>query len=176
MNMKFSLKTVATFSALSVLAIAPVVFSANAASALPAGMDGSYVGGGLSVGVTGSDDDSSDLGGNIQGRIAIPNTPISARGAVLFSDNTSAIMPLLTYDLPVSNNANVYAGAGYSFVEKDGQSTPLGNQDSVVLTTGAEAEVLRNIVVYGDVKLGLDAFQDSSDTAVSLQLGAGYRF
>ncbi|NJO74518.1 MAG: porin family protein [Leptolyngbyaceae cyanobacterium RM1_406_9] len=176
--MKFSLKSIATFSALSALAISPIFLSANPASAQPAGMDGTYVGGGISAGVLdgGSDEDGATFGGNIQGRFAIPNAPVSLRGAVLFSDDTSAIMPLISYDVPITNNANVYAGAGYSFVEQDGQATPLGNQDSVVLTTGVEAEVVRNVVLYGDAKLGLDAYQDSSNPALSFQLGAGYRF
>jgi hypothetical protein len=174
--MKFSLKSIATFSALSALAIAPVFLSADAASALPAGMDGAYIGGGFAAGVTSSDGGDTTSGGNIQGRVAIPSTPLSARGSILFSDDTSALMPILTYDLPVSNSANLYAGAGYSFVEKDGQASPLGDQDAFVLTTGAEAAIARNVVLYGDVKLGLDAFQDSSDPAVSLQFGAGYRF
>jgi hypothetical protein len=175
--MKLSLKSIATFSALSGLAISPVLLSANPASAQPAGMDGTYVGGGIAAGVLdGGDGDSATFGGNIQGRFNVPNAPISLRGAVLFSDDTSAIMPLISYDVPITNNANVYAGAGYSFVEQDGRSTPLGNQDSVVLTTGVEAEVVRNVVLYGDAKLGLDAYQNSSNPALSFQLGAGYRF
>lgn len=176
--MKLVLKTVATFSVLSALTASSLLLGSQVASAQPAGMDGSYVGAGLAAGVTdgGSDDDGSTFGGNIQGRLNVPRVPLSLRGSVLFSDDTSAIMPILSYDVPVSNNANIYAGAGYSFVEEDGQSTPLGNQDAFVLTTGVESEVVRNIVLYGDVKLGLDAYQDSSNPAVSFQLGAGYRF
>jgi hypothetical protein len=52
----------------------------------------------------------------------------------------------------------------------------LGNQDSVVLTTGVETGVGRNVVLYSDVKWGIDAYEDSSKDAVSLQLGAGFRF
>ncbi len=175
--MKFSLKSLLTLSALSTLAVSPLFMFANPAAARPAGMDGSYVGAGAAVGVTsGGEDAEATFGGNIQGRLNVPRIPVSVRGAVLFSDDTSAIMPMLSYDVPITNNANVYAGAGYSFVEQDGQNTPLGNQDAVVLTTGAEAEVLRNVVVYGDVKLGLDAYQDVNRPAVSVQIGAGYRF
>ena len=174
--MKFSIKSIATLSAVSALAIAPVFAAANPAAALPAGMDGSYVGAGLSAGVTSGDGQDSTFGGNIQGRLQVPNTPISARGAVLFSDDTSAIVPTLTYDLPISNSANLYFGPGYSFVEENGNATPLGNQDAFVLSTGVEAQVLPRVVVYGDAKVGFDAYQSSSNPAVALQLGAGFMF
>lgn len=174
--MKFSVKKIAAVSALSALAVAPALLAASPASALPAGMEGSYIGGGYAAGVTSPEGSDSASGGNIQGRFAIPNTPLSARGSILFGSETSALMPIVTYDLPITNNANLYAGAGYSFVEKNGKTSPLGDQDAFVLTTGAEAEVARNIVLYGDAKLGLDAFQSSSDPAVSLQIGAAYRF
>ncbi|NEQ24020.1 MAG: porin family protein [Microcoleus sp. SIO2G3] len=175
--MKFSLKSIATLSAVSALVVAPIVAGARPAAAQTAGMDGSYVGAGISAGVTSGDGQDSQFGGTIQGRLQVPNTPISARGAVLFTDDTSAIVPTLTYDIPVSDRANVYAGAGYSFVDSDGlQASPLGNQDAFVLTAGAETEVAPRVVVFGDAKLGFDAYQDSSNPAVALQLGAGFRF
>ncbi|MBE9181322.1 hypothetical protein IQ268_22430 [Oculatella sp. LEGE 06141] len=172
--MKFSQKIAATLSVLSAVALASgfLASSASAQTVPTRGMDGSYVGAGVAAGLN----EDTDIGGNIQGRVDLPVAPVSVRGAVLFSDDNSAIMPLLTYDLPVARNTNVYAGAGYSFVENDGRGTPLGNQDSVVLTTGVESSVLRNLVLYGDVKLGIDAFQNNSNAAVSLQAGAGYRF
>lgn len=179
--MKLSLKTLA-ISTLSVLAISPIVLLGESASAQPVnqprGFDGSYVGAGISAGVTngGQDGDAATFGGNIQGRVAIPNAPVSVRGAVLFSDETSAIMPILSYDVPVGRNANVYVGAGYSFVESNGNPTPLGNQDGVVVTAGAEAAVARNVVVYGDAKLGVNAYENSPASAVSVQAGVGYRF
>lgn len=171
--MKLSLKSTVLFAALSALAVTPVMLLATPASAQTTGMDGSYVGAGASIGVT---ENSDDFGGNIQGRFDIPTVPVSLRGAVLFSDNTSAIVPTVTYDIPVARNTNVYAGAGYSFVENEGRATTLGNQDSVVLTAGVEGTVARNVVLYSDVKLGIDAFQNSSNSAVSFQVGAGYRF
>ncbi len=85
-------------------------------------------------------------------------------------------MPIISYDVPVTNNANVYAGVGYSFVEANGEPSPLGNDDSVVLTTGVEAGVTKDIVVYGDAKWGINAYEDSKADALSFQLGAGYRF
>jgi len=181
---RFFQGAITTASALSALVIAPVFLTAAQANAAPltgqpTGTNASYLGAGISVGVTnggnpGSDDDAK-FGGNVQGRLAIPNTPLSARGAVLFTDKSVALMPMLSYDVPVTNNANVYLGAGYSFVTNDA-TTPLGNKDAVVLTTGVEAQVSRNIVVYGDAKLGIDAYKDSPAQAVSLQTGIAYRF
>jgi hypothetical protein len=177
--MKLTFKSVVSLSALTAV-IAPVLLSAGMASAKPAGTNASYVGGGVAAGVTNGGSaaggDAATFGGNIQGRLAAPNVPVSARGAVLFSDDTSAIMPMVSYDVPVTNNANVYVGAGYSFVESQGQPTPLGNQSAPVVTVGAEAQLGQNIVIYGDTKLGINAYRDSSASAVSVQAGAGFKF
>lgn len=175
--MKFSLKSAAIFSALSVLVASPFVL-AGSASAQPIptrGMEGSYLGGGLSVGVNSPDDDAT-VGGNVQARLDAPQAPVSLRGAALIGDGGVALVPTLTYDAAIAPNTNLYAGAGYSFVTDEGNASPLGNKDSVVLTAGVETAVQRNIALYGDVKVGLDAFQANNDAAVSLQLGGAYRF
>lgn len=183
--MKRIFKSVLALSTLSALALAPVFFPVGKASAQtfnqqPTGTDASYLGGGISVGVTNGGspiyDDDAQFGGNVQGRFAIPNTPVSARGALLFGGDTVAVMPIISYDVPVNNNTNVYLGAGYSFVGDEGESTPLGNKDAVVLTTGVESQVTDKVVVYGDVKLGIDAYENSSASAASIQAGAAYRF
>lgn len=175
--MKSLLKQSVKIAALSALLIVPVL-SAQSASAMPSGTRASYLGAGISTGVTsgGQTGDAATFGGNIQGRLAIPNTPISARGAILFSDETSAIMPIISYDIPVTNRANAYVGAGYSFVEANGKPTPLGNKDSVVLTAGLETEATKRIVFYTDAKLGIKAYENSPASAVSFQAGAAYRF
>jgi hypothetical protein len=177
-TMKGTLKSVVTISALAATVIAPVFLFAGNASARPAGTDANYIGAGVAAGVTngGQEGDAATFGGNIQGRFAVPRTPVSVRGAVLFSDETSAIMPMVSYDVPITNNANAYIGAGYSFVESNGQPTPLGNDDAPVVAIGAEAQIGRNFVVYGDTKVGIEAYEDSPASAVSIQAGAGYRF
>ena len=85
-------------------------------------------------------------------------------------------MPLITYDLPIAANTNLYVCGGYSFVEKNGKPTPLGNRDAAVITVGAESSVTRDIVVYGDAKLGIKAYENSPASALSFQAGVGYRF
>jgi hypothetical protein len=177
--MKLSHAISSTLLAASVMAIAPLFFLANAVSAQSVRFDDSYVGAGVAVGVTNGgagENNDSVTGGNIQGRLAIPKVPVSLRGAVLFGGDNAAIMPMLTYDQRISNNANVYVGAGYSFSDKDGKATPLGNRDAVVITAGAEAGIGKSVVVYGDAKWGLNAYQGSSADAVSFQAGLGYRF
>lgn len=176
--MKRALKRAITLSAMSAIAAAPLFLSANAALAKPAGMDGSYVGAGISPGFTngGQDGDAATFGGNIQGRIDIDKVPVSVRGAVLFSDETSAIMPIVTYDVPVADNTNLYAGVGYSFVEAEGKPTPIGNRNAPLLTVGVEREVVDRLVLYSDTKLGISAYEDSPASALSFQVGAAYRF
>lgn len=176
--MKRTIKSVVALSALAATAIAPILLSANSASARPEGTDANYIGAGVAAGVTngGQDGDAANFGGNIQGRITTSKAPVSLRGAVLFSDDNSAIMPIVTYDIPVTNNANFYVGGGYSFVETEGQPTPLGNSNAPVVTVGAEAQLGQNLMVYGDTKIGIEAYENSSASAVSFQGGAGIRF
>jgi hypothetical protein len=170
----------------STLAIASVVLSAGIASAQSTptqatqtrGTDASYLGAGVAAGVTngGKQNDAALLGGNIQGRYAVPNAPVSVRGSVLFGGDSTAAMPMLTYDAPIAKNTNVYFGGGYSFQTDEGQASQLGNKNAPVLTLGAESEVAKNIIVYGDAKWGINAYEDSSADAVSLQTGVGLRF
>lgn len=173
--MKFNLR-IAALSALSLLTISPVLFSSSSASAqtVERGMTGSYLGGGVSVGVG---DDDATLGGNIQGRLAPSETrlPISVRGAALINGDNVALMPLITYDIGVAPNTNLYLGGGYSFTVND-EASPLGDKDAPVLTAGVETAVRRNVVVYGDAKVGIDAYEDSNSAAASFQVGVGYRF
>lgn len=190
--MAISLKASKAIAAVSTLTAASVLLTGGIASAQLAqptnnvvvvnttqkGFGGAYVGGGVAAGVTnsGQAEGAAQVGGNIQGRVQIPNTPISARGSVLFGPNNTAIMPIVTYDLPVARNTNVYVGGGYSFVERDGQATPLGNKNAPVVTLGAESSITRDVVVYGDAKWGINAYENTDADALSFQAGVGYRF
>src|SRR5579883_2437742 len=46
----------------------------------------------------GRNNDAATFGGNVQGRYAIANQPLSIRGAVLFGGDSVAIVPTITYD------------------------------------------------------------------------------
>lgn len=176
--MQLSLKRSTLMAAISALAIVPALFSAGSASAEPIRFNDSYLGAGVSVGTTngGQGNDQAVTGANIQARIAVPKAPVSLRGSALLGNDNAAIVPTLTYDQRISNNANVYVGAGYSFVDTQGRATPLGNKNAPVVTVGAEAGLTKDIVVYGDAKLGVGAYKNSPADAFSVQLGAGYRF
>jgi hypothetical protein len=177
--MKHFLKSLVTISALSSLAIIPVFFSAGKAAAeTPKGTDASYVGAGIAAGVTegGQKNDAPTFGGNITARVKLGSAPVSVRGNVLWSDQTSAIIPELSLDVPLANKTNAYITGGYSFVEKEGAATPLGNRDSVVVGAGLESEVAQNIMVYTNAKLGLKAYENSPASAVSINAGIGYSF
>ncbi|WP_341524699.1 outer membrane beta-barrel protein [Nostoc sp. UHCC 0302] len=165
----------------SALTVASIIFSAGIASAQPVGTNGTngnYIGVGLAAGATsgGQGNDEAQLGGNVQGRYAVPNAPVSLRGSLLYGGDAAAIMPIVTYDAPIARNTNVYFGGGYSFVTEEGQNTPLGNRNSPVVTLGAESEVSKNVIAYGDAKWGIDAYKNSDADAVSFQAGLGYRF
>jgi outer membrane autotransporter protein len=175
--MKFSVKS-AAMSILSVLVVAPALLAAGSASAQAVrGMEGSYLGGGASVGLNGeSDSNDANFGGNVQGRFDIPQAPVSVRGAALITGNSVNLVPTVTVDLGVAPNTNLYLGGGYSFATNEGATSALGNKNSAVLTAGVETAVRRNIALYSDVKVALDGVADSNKTPVSVQVGAAYRF
>jgi hypothetical protein len=162
----------------STLVATSILLSASIATAQPAGIDGNYIGAGISAGTTHGvhNNDDAAFGGNIQGRFAIPQAPASVRGAVLFGGDATAIVPTLTYDLPIARNTNLYLGGGYSFITDEGQNTQLGNRDAAVVTVGAESEVSRNVILYGDAKWAIDAYENSNGDALGLQAGVGLRF
>jgi hypothetical protein len=159
--------------------IASTAMLAGSATAAPVkGMDKAYVGGGLSGSVTngGTGSDGLNFGGNIQGRAPIAGTPVSVRGTVLFNGNNSAIVPVVTYDMPVAPGTNVYAGVGGAFVQNQGVNSPIGTRNSVVLNAGVETQVAKGIVVYTDAKLGINAYQGSPASALGLSGGVGIQF
>src|SRR5579883_2273619 len=124
----------------------------------------------------GRNNDAATFGGNVQGRYAIANQPLSIRGAVLFGGDSVAIVPTITYDAAIAKNTNLYFGGGYSFLSDEGQASQLGNKNAPVLTLGAESQVAKNTVVYSDAKFGIDAYEGSDADALSLQAGVGYSF
>ncbi len=177
--MKRFLKSFVTISALSSLVVAPLFLTAGQASAEPTkGTDASYIGAGVSAGVTdgGQRGQDAQFGGNLTGRLKLGDTPFSARTQLLFTDQTTAIIPQLSVDAPIAKGTNVFFGAGYSFVEANGKQTPLGNRDGVALTAGVESEVAKNFLLYSNATLGMKTYQNSDASAVSIQGGLGYRF
>lgn len=115
------------------------------------------------------------VGNQFQGRFDLPNSPISVRGVLFLGDEAKGVLPMLSYDLPVDQGTNVYVGAGYAFVRTSGAVTPFGEENGLVLVTGAEAAINEAIVLYGDAKLKPQR-ESNSGNPVRLQVGVGYRF
>ncbi|MDJ0733462.1 MAG: hypothetical protein QNJ47_05125 [Nostocaceae cyanobacterium] len=175
-------KSLVTISALSTLVISPLVLSANPAAAESnnKGTDASYVGAGIGGGITngGADNDAATFSGNLTGRVKLPKLPVSARTQIIWTNDTTAIIPQISVDAPILKGTNAYVGVGYSFVEaKDGrQNSGVGNRDAVAVTVGVESEVVKNILVYSNATVGIDAYENSSASAVNVGGGIAYRF
>lgn len=165
-------------STLCAIAASSAMLATSASAAPVNGMDRGYVGGGLSGSLTngGTGSDGLNFGGNVQGRVAIPNAPVSVRGTVLFNGNNSAVVPVVTYDIPVAPGTNVYAGVGGAFVQNQGVNSPIGTRNSVVLNAGVETQVAKGIVAYTDAKLGINAYQGSPASAFGLSGGVGIQY
>jgi hypothetical protein len=82
----------------------------------------------------------------------------------------------LTVDVPIARNTNAFVGAGYQFVEDKGKPTPSGNQSGLAIVAGVESEVAKNFLLYGNATVGVNAYRNSSASAVSVGTGIGYRF
>ena len=176
--MKGFLKSFVTISALSSLVVAPILFGADQASAeTQKGTDATYLGAGAAAGVTngGQTGDAATFGGNLTGRLPLGKSGVSARTQINFSDETSAIIPHLTYDIPVAQGTNVYVGGGYQFVEKKGSPTPSGNNNGVAAVIGVEKELGRNVLIYSNATTAINGYKNSPASAVSINAGLGWR-
>jgi hypothetical protein len=176
--MKRFIKSCLTISALSSLLIAPVL-SAGSADAQPRrSCDYTYVGGGLSGQVTngGQQNDAANLGGNIQGSLPVNGTPIDVKTKVLWNNDATAINPEIAAGTCIGSRTKVYGAVGFSFVEQDGKSTPLGNNDSVTASVGVETQVKKGIVIYSNATVPFNGFENSSAIPVNVGGGVGFSF
>ncbi|QDZ39186.1 hypothetical protein FRE64_04105 [Euhalothece natronophila Z-M001] len=137
---------------------------------------GSYMG----VGVTyGSQEDSrgqgEQFGGVIGVRYKLLEAPISLRTQSLIGAGT-AIVPTVSYDIPINWQTDVYLGAGASFATGDSPS-PVGDQTSFAIQPGIDFMVPdENTVLFGNAIVTFDAFREGGGTAFSLQGGMGLQF
>jgi hypothetical protein len=132
---------------------------------------GSYVGVGPSVGLI----DGIQVGGVVAVRYKLLESPISFRAQALVGRNT-AVVPTVSYDVPLNWQTDVYLGAGLVLAGGD-SSSPVGNKISFALQPGIDYVVPNsNTVIFGNAIIAFDAYRDSGGAAVSLQGGVGYRF
>lgn len=153
-------KSAAKVSAVSAIACALTFMSTLSASAqTKKGLEGHYVGGSFSTG-------NGVTGINVYGRYDVRDLPISVRGSVDITDSSgntfTQFAPSVTYDLPISEMANAYAGAGLVFGEGD---------STAFINAGAETEIATNVVVFGNLIVPLD-----DDVDPGFGVGLGYRF
>jgi hypothetical protein len=191
--MNFYLSQAIKIIAISAILIAPMTSIDSPASAAPkyvtqaateiaasqsVGTTSSYLGAGVSSGLTNDNTSGSQAksGGTLYGRYAIPQSKLSARAGIVFTDKISAVTPKLTYDVGVAPGTNIFVGAGYNFVNEKTASTPLGNKSAPILSLGVESQLANNVLVFGSADLGVNAYQNSNNTAIAIQGGAGFRF
>lgn len=162
---------------LSSAAIASGLALATPSAATAQAAYGSYLGVGAGFGVThGSvDSESSRTGGLIAVRYKFLQAPISIRTQALLG-NGNAIVPTISYDLPLSWRADAYLGLGAAIPLDGNRATPVGNQTSFALQPGIDYALPNsNFVVFGNAIIGINGWR-SGNTAVSIQTGLGVRF
>lgn len=138
---------------------------------------GSYIGVGPSVGLTqGAPGEGRQISAVVAARYKLLEVPLSIRTQALLFSGTTAIVPTISYDIPLNWQTDAYIGAGYSFSNGD-QPSPIGNKNAIVLQPGIDYVLPdSNIVVFGNALIAFDAYRTAGGTAVSLQGGVGLRF
>lgn len=162
---------------LSVLGTVPVLCIAlNSEPAQAQAAYGSYVGVGPSLTLTESEGgEGRQLGGVIAFRYKLLELPASIR-AQAFVGQSTAVVPTVSYDLPLNWQTDAYLGAGVVLAGGDTPS-PVGNKISFALQPGIDYAVPNsNTVIFGNAVIAFDAYRGGGGTAVSFQGGVGFRF
>ncbi len=166
--------TVGTLALTSLAGMIGVTFTTEPASAQAA--YGSYVGVGPTFGL--ADDDTGEgrqVGGVIAVRYKLLEYPISFRTQGLIGAGT-AVVPTISYDVPLNWQTDVYLGAGAAFGSGDTPS-PVGDKTSFVLQPGIDHVLPNtNTVLFGNAIIAFDAYRNGGGTAFSLQGGVGLQF
>ncbi|MTJ51596.1 hypothetical protein FJR38_02290 [Anabaena sp. UHCC 0253] len=132
---------------------------------------GSYVGIGPAIGLS----DGTQLGGVLAFRYKLLEAPLSFRAQALIGKGT-AVVPTVSYDLPLNWQTDAYLGAGLVLTSGDTPS-PVGNKISFALQPGIDYVVPNsNTVIFGNAIIAFDAYRNGGGTALSLQGGVGLRF
>ncbi len=137
---------------------------------------GSYIGIGPSIGLTegNTPDTGRELSGMVSARYKFLELPISVRAQTFIGDGV-AIVPTVSYDIPLNWQTDAYVGLGAA-VNLSG-NTPVGNKTGFAIQPGIDYAVPNsNIVFFGNAIISFDAYKKSGGTAASLQGGVGLRF
>lgn len=138
---------------------------------------GSYVGVGATVGINDNDfGEGRQIGGVVAVRYKLLQAPLSLRAQALIGASP-AVVPTISYDIPLNWQTDVYVGAGVAFGSGNRTPSPVGDKTSFAIQPGIDYVVPNsNAVLFGNAIIAFDAYRDGGGTAVSVQGGVGLRF
>jgi hypothetical protein len=151
--------------------VAPEPVSAQAAY-------GSYIGIGPSFGLTNDDNgEGRQIGAVVAVRYKLLELPISLRTQALIG-HAAAVVPTVSYDIPLNWQTDAYVGAGVTFAGSDnGRPSPVGDKTSFAIQPGIDYAIPNSrAVIFGNAIIAFDAFRNGGGPAFSLQGGVGLRF
>ncbi|MDX2228303.1 MAG: hypothetical protein NW220_01605 [Leptolyngbyaceae cyanobacterium bins.349] len=138
---------------------------------------GSYLGVGAAFGVSNQNaiNEDSNTSGFFAVRYKFLRAPVSLRTQVLIGGNGVAVVPTVSYDFPLSWQADAYIAAGASIVR--GDKTPIGNKGSFVIQPGIDYALPNtSLSLFTNAIIAFDGYRSNNGTAASIQAGAGLRF
>lgn len=137
---------------------------------------GSYIGVGGSLGVTSDGNgNGQQIGAVIAVRYKFLEAPISLRTQAFIGAGT-AVVPTISYDVPMNWQADAYVGAGMAFASGTSPS-PVGDKTSFVVQPGIDYAIPNgNTVLFTNAVVAFDAYNEGGSTAIAVQGGLGLRF
>lgn len=140
---------------------------------------GSYVGIGAGIPLT-SESETGRSGGFqavISGRYRFLEAPVSLRAQAYLFGGTFAVVPTVSYDVPLNWNMDAYVGAGVSFPGGGDDPSVVGNKTAFVIQPGVDYMFPNsNLVAFGNAIFAFDAYRNGGNMAVSVTGGVGIQF
>lgn len=140
---------------------------------------GSYVGIGGAVGLTNDAATArgSGFSGVITGRYRFLEMPVSIRAQAFIFGGDFAVVPTISYDIPISWNMDAYVGAGASFAGGGDTPSPVGDKTAFVIQPGVDYMFPNSdMVAFGNAIFAFDAYRQGGNMAISVQGGVGIQF
>jgi hypothetical protein len=160
-------------SAVGLVAVGTACLASAASPASAQAAYGSYVGVGGGFGAIRRDGDRQNSA-LIAIRYKVLEVPISLRAQAFLMGEGAALVPTVSYDIPLNWQTDTYVGAGVSFA---GGNTPVGNKTGFAIQPGIDYALPNSrLVVFGNAIIAFDAYREEGGTAFSLQGGVGLRF
>lgn len=137
---------------------------------------GSYIGVGATYGLTSdSNNQGNDLGAVVSFRYKFLELPISFRTQALIADSV-AIVPTISYDIPLNWQTDAYIGFGAAFSTGDSPS-PVGDHTSFAIQPGVDFMLPNTqMALFTNAIIAFDAYRNGGGAAISVQGGLGLKF